>query len=56
MSATAYAVSFANHLVQLYVAATLSGLASGGMEAGVNVWLLEIWSDKSCPWMQVIVA
>ncbi|KAI1298156.1 Major facilitator superfamily domain-containing protein 4B [Halotydeus destructor] len=42
------------NVAAVFTVAGLSGLANGGMEAGVNVWLLEIWKDKSCPYMQAL--
>lgn len=38
----------------LYLDAGINGLANGCIETGVNVWLLEIWSTKSSPFMQAL--
>lgn len=54
MSVCTALLPVARPMAMFYLLAALSGLSSGGMEAGTNVWLLEIWEDKSCPYMQAL--
>lgn len=58
MAVTIFVLPAASQLVWprafFYTAAALNGVAAGGMESLVNVWMLHVWGTKSTPYMQAL--